>query len=195
MIWPTVGATGFILFDGLLGTMMEPSGPVSQSGTGGPFLGDNGNLCPRGQDRAPRSIYTLHMPEGALTEVNRRLQAKYREIAREEVRYDEHFTGDAEILVVAYGSVARSALQAVRLPGKQGRKVGLFRPVSSGRFRKKPFTPFRKGPEILVAEMSSGQMLEDVRLATAPSCKIDFLGAMGGELIYPGTILSRLQEE
>jgi 2-oxoglutarate ferredoxin oxidoreductase subunit alpha len=92
--------------------------------------------------------------------------------------------------------VARSALQAVRVARQQGRKVGLFRPVSLWPFPEEALHALsEKVRKILVAEMSSGQMLEDVRLAAAPSCKIDFLGAMGGELIYPGTILSRLQEE
>ena len=97
---------------------------------------------------------------------------------------------------MAYGSVSRSALQAVRVARQQGRKVGLFRPVSLWPFPEEALrTLSEKVQRILVAEMSSGQMLEDVRLAAAPSCRIDFLGAMGGELIYPETILRCLQEE
>ena len=187
----------FILLDGLLGTMMEPlraREPVPERPA--PSWAAAGIFARAANDQAPRSIYTLHMPEGSLTEVNRRLQAKYKEIAREEVSYDEHFTGDAEVLVVAYGSVARSALQAVRVARQQGRKVGLFRPVSLWPFPEEALrTLSEKVQRILVAEMSSGQMLEDVRLAAAPSCRIDFLGAMGGELIYPETILRCLQEE
>ena len=187
----------FILLDGLLGTMMEPlqaREPIPERAA--PSWATTGMFAREPGDRAPRSIYTLHMPEGALTEVNRRLQAKYQEITREEVRYDEHFTEDAEVVVVAYGSVARSALQAVRIARQQGRKAGLFRPVTLWPFPEEALGSLsEKVEKILVAEMSSGQMLEDVRLAAAPSCKIDFLGAMGGELIYPGTILARLLEE
>ena len=126
------------------------------------------------------------MPEGALTEVNRRLQAKYQEITREEVRYDEHFTEDAEVVVVALAPSPVPPCQAVRIARQQGLKAGLFRPVTLWPFPEEALAAFRKrSKKILVAEMSSGQMLEDVRLAAAPSCKIDFLGAMGGELIYP----------
>lgn len=185
-----------ILFDGLLGAMMEPlrtREPVPEREA--PSWATTGLSARASADQTPRSIYTLHMPEGALTEVNRKLQAKYGEITREEVRYEEHFTDDAEILIVAYGSVARSSLQAVRLARQQGLRAGLFRPVSLWPFPGEALNALSKRVQkILVAEMSSGQMLEDVRLAAASSCKVDFLGTMGGELITPEAILARLGE-
>ena len=179
-----------LLLDGLLGTMMEPlvprepipERPAPSWATTGLF-----------GRKTPRSIYTLHMPEGALAKANRRLQAKYQQIGREEVRYEEIFTEDADTLIVAYGSVARSALQAAKIAREQGRRVGLFRPVTLWPFPAQPlFSLSQKVKKILVAEMSAGQMVEDVRLAAAPSCHVELLSAMGGDLITPDDLLARL---
>lgn len=180
-----------ILFDGLLGTMMEPL--VTREAVPertAPSWATTG-LFGR---KTPRSIYTLHMPEGALAKVNRRLQAKYKQISRKEIRHEEILTEDADTLIVAYGSVARSALQAAKTARHQGRRVGLFRPVTLWPFPRQPlFSLSKKVKNILVAEMCAGQMVEDVRLSTAPSCNVDLLGAMGGDLITPDDILARLE--
>lgn len=180
-----------ILFDGLLGAMMEPL--VTRKATPerkAPSWATTGLF---GRE-TPRSLYTLHMPEGALGKVNRRLQAKYKQITQDEVRYETFHTEDADTVIVAYGSVARSALQAAKTARRKGRRVGLFRPVTLWPFPGQAlFSLSEKVKNILAAEMSAGQMVEDVRLSAAPSCNVDFLGAMGGDLITPDDILAKLE--
>ena len=121
------------------------------------------------------------------------LQAKLREIEASEVRYKEYQTDDAELLLVAFGTVGRICQSAMRDARARGIKVGLLRPISLWPF------PSRRLAELaarvrgmLVVEMNAGQMVDDVRLAVEARCPVEFYGRMGGVFPLPDEIVDQL---
>jgi 2-oxoglutarate ferredoxin oxidoreductase subunit alpha len=169
-----------VLTDGLLGQMMEevrlhegPPPPVPPK----PWA------LTGAEGRKPQIVRSLYLPEGDLERHNRRLQAKYRRIEREFCRWEETRTRDAEVLVVAYGTSARVGQAVVRAARAEGIRAGLLRPITlwpypaarlaalAGRLR-----------SVVVLEMSSGQMLEDVERAVSGRVPVLFHGWMGGAM-------------
>ena len=187
-----------ILGDSMLGQMMEPlliRSPrhhVTKSQVKKPWALTG---C---KGRKPNIIKSFYMKEGDLEEANLKLQKKYKLILQKEERWESLFLDDARIILVAYGTMARIARGALNTLRNKGKKVGLIRPITLWPFPSKAFakhqTPKAK---YLVIEMSYGQMLEDVKLATACKLPIEFLGRSGGgvpkeeEIIRKIKLLSR----
>lgn len=179
----------FVMADGLLGQMMEPvefpaMKPVERDDPPWALTGAQG--------RAKRIITSLYLSPDEMEQVNFRLQEIYAEIVANEVRFTEFMVDDAEILVVAYGTTGRVAQTAVEQARAGGLRVGLFRPITAYPF---PYEPLRRaavGKKLLVAEMSAGQLIEDVRLATDSVRGIDFLGRFGGQVPLPEDVLSAI---
>jgi len=182
-----------ILADGALGQMMEkvefreyvpadhiPPKPWATTGKG------------KGHPRT--FITTLHMQPEKMEEVNRHLQAKFRTISENEVRYELVNTEDAEYVIVAYGLAARIAHRAVQLLRKEGIRVGLLRPITLWPYPSavlQTLAPQLQG--VLVVEMNSGQMVEDVRLAIEGRTPVHFYGRMGGIIPAPDEVVSALR--
>jgi len=181
-----------ILADGMLGQMMEP-------------LEFDDNIQPRGivpkewaltgaEGREPQSIKSLLLGPGVLERHNEKLQRIYREISENDTVWKEHYTDDAEKIIVAYGSVSRIALSCVSAMRQEGCKIGLFDPKTLWPF---PYKRIRDlaggGAKFLVTEMSSGQMLEDVRLAVQDDARISFYGRMAGGIPEEKVIIERLK--
>jgi len=129
----------------------------------------------------------------------RRLDNKIRLHSDEIVMYDEYMTEDAEILVLAYGSVARSAINAVKMAREDKINVGLFKPVTIWPF---PSTRLRqllkRVSAVIVAEMNLGQILYEVSRLNKRGAKIEHLSKVDGELITPQEVLdaiSRVKSE
>nr|WP_235599789.1 transketolase C-terminal domain-containing protein [Kosmotoga sp. DU53] len=121
----------------------------------------------------------------------RRLDHKIRLHADEIVKYDEYMVDDAEILVIAYGSVARSAIRAVRIAREDKINVGLFKPITIWPF---PTTRLRqllkKVSAVIIAEMNLGQIVYEVsRVNRRTNTQIELLSKVNGELISPQEIL------
>lgn len=98
---------------------------------------------------------------------------------------------DAEILVIAYGSVARSAIRAVRIAREDKINVGLFKPITIWPF---PTTRLRqllkKVSAVIIAEMNLGQIVYEVsRVNRRTNTQIELLSKVNGELISPQEIL------
>ncbi|MBN1179183.1 MAG: 3-methyl-2-oxobutanoate dehydrogenase subunit beta, partial [Anaerolineae bacterium] len=139
-------------------------------------------------------ITSLYLGAENLEAVNLRLQAKLKEIAANEVRYKEFQTEDADILLVAFGTVGRVCQTVVREAREKGIKVGLHRPISLWPFPSARLAELsRQVRGMLVVEMNAGQMLEDVRLSVEGRCATDFYGRMGGPIPLPDEILPRLE--
>ena len=105
---------------------------------------------------------------------------------------------DCEIVLVAYGSQARIARQAVQALRKKGKRCGLLRPISLWPFPKDAFEKLLKGKKrknmrFFVVEMSYGQMVEDVRLAVNGRASVDFYGRSGGGIPTEEEILKRIE--
>lgn len=126
-------------------------------------------------------------------EFNERLQEKYREIAKNEVRYEETNTEDADVILVAYGSVARVCESAMRMAREEGLKVGMIRPISLWPFPEAAFAG-KKNKKFLVVELSAGQMLQDVKLAVDDKRDVEFYGKLGGTTPSPKLVLEQVKK-
>jgi 2-oxoglutarate ferredoxin oxidoreductase subunit alpha len=129
-----------------------------------------------------------------LRDHNRNLQAKYARM-QEECKWDTRLVEDADVLVVAYGICARLAYSACKLARQRGVKAGLFRPVTLYPFPSRPLREVAAGKKrILAVELSSGQMVEDVRLAMEGRVPVDLYGEMGGVVPSPTEVCDKILE-
>ncbi len=108
---------------------------------------------------------------------------------------EEYLTGDAEILIFAYGSTSRSARYAVNELRKQGIKAGLFRPLTLWPFPEKRVATLGKQVKaIIVPEMNLGQMNLEVERVVKGACPVISIGRVDGEPINPGQIMEQVKE-
>jgi 2-oxoglutarate ferredoxin oxidoreductase subunit alpha len=172
-----------MLGDAIVGQMKEPVTPWSPEKIENYGAAD---WCLSGAaGRGPRLLKSLFLDDGALAGQNRHLQQKY-EAMKVEARAEVYECDDAELVVVAYGSIGRIVKSSVRRLRAEGRKVGLVRPLTLYPF---PDAPLRalaeKGKRFLTIEQNCGQMVEDVRLSVRGLADSDFHGHMPGNL--PGS--------
>lgn len=127
---------------------------------------------------------------------NHKLQAKYREMEKSEVRYEKINCDDAEFLFIAYGSSSRICQKAVQLCREKGIKVGLLRPITLYPFPTIAIREMAKQVKgILSVEMSAGQMVEDVRLAVNGAIPVEHFGRYGGVIPTPEEIVAALEKQ
>jgi 2-oxoglutarate ferredoxin oxidoreductase subunit alpha len=151
------------------------------------------------KNREKNITTSIRMDAESLEEFNFRLQEKLTRIQENEVRYEELFLDDAELVIVAYGTAARVAKSAIKRLRQEGLKVGIFRPISLWPFPEKRLAEVvgrtAKGSPLtrvfLVVEMNAGQMLHDVREAVGTQIPVKFLGRMGGVIPMPDEIEER----
>jgi 2-oxoglutarate ferredoxin oxidoreductase subunit alpha len=183
-----------VLGDGLLGQMMEPV--CIKSDEYKPQIVEKPWALTGCAGRKPNIIRSLLLGDGALEEHNKKLQEKYRRIKEAEVRAEALNTKDADVIIVAYGSVARTAKAAMEDARAKGLKVGYIRPITLWPFPEKLIAEAAaKCGRFLVVEMSAGQMVEDVRLAVNGRARVDFYGRMGGGVPTEEEILREIEKE
>ena len=139
-------------------------------------------------------ITSLQLDSTKQEQVNLRLQAKYKECERNEVRYELIHCDDAEYVFVAYGSSARICQKSIEIGRKKGIKVGLVRPITLWPFPAKILHELAgqvKG--MLSVEMSAGQMVEDVLLSVQHKVKVEHFGRFGGIIPTPQEVLDALE--
>lgn len=148
-----------------------------------------------GMKREHNIITSIHLDPAVLEQWNIGYQKKYARIAENEQRYELVNCDGAEVIIVAYGSVSRIARNVVRTAAEEGIKVGLLRPITLWPFPAKAFEQVIDVPKaFLTVEMSSGQMLEDVRLAVNGRKPVHFTGRMGGMIPRVDDIMARIRE-
>lgn len=126
---------------------------------------------------------------------SKRLMDKVEAYRDEIVEYDTEFVDDAEIIVVSYGSVARSALTAVKAAREEGMKVGYFRPITLWPFPDKELERLaEKASCIIVPELNYGQMVLEVERAVHGKAEVKPLNLVNGELFKPKDILQYVKE-
>ena len=137
-----------------------------------------------GDDPAKRAVInSLYINTEELTVHNNNLQATYREIEKNEEMYETYLTEDADIVITAFGTVARIAKSAINDLREQGIKVGLFRPITVWPFPYAQLADAVKGAKaILDVEVNEGQMMEDVRLAVNGALPVDYFGYCGSQM-------------
>ncbi len=171
--------TVMILADGMLGQMMEPLEFDEKIKPTGEVKKPWALTGAEGRDSA--SIKSLFLGEGVLEALNEKLQAKYKDIEANEVKFEEYMMEDADIVIVAYGTIGRMSRSSVDILRESGIKAGLFRPMTLWPFPCVPIGKIaEKGAKFLTVEMSAGQMVEDVRLAVQDDSRVSFFGRTGG---------------
>ena len=175
-----------MLLDGMIGQMMEP---VEWRHTPASDLPEKtwATTGTKGK-RPPNIINSLFIDPDACNEHNRRLEAKYQRIIENEQRYDISDQEDAEVLFVAYGTPARLARAAARLLGEEGIKASVFRPIAVWPY---PYDALHEASSqesvkaVVTVEMSTGQMVDDVRIGVNGVKPVSFIGQAGGVIPTP----------
>jgi len=168
-----------VLTDGFVGQMMEPleleaedisvpEKPWAVKGTA---------------ETRDNLISSIFLEPDELEAHVQKLQAKYRLAEQLEPRFETYLTDDAELLLVGYGIVSRVLRSVVEQARAEGLRVGLFRPITLWPFPSKPLVEMASRCRLVeVVEMSTGQMVEDVKLAINGRVPVEFYGRTGGNV-------------
>jgi len=174
-----------ILADGMMGQMMEPvifKKPKPREYSEKFMLRGAGT----GKSKFIRGLILNAIEE---EEHNWKLARKYQIITDNERMHEEHRTEDAQFVIVAYGTAARIAKGAIKRLRDNGMKVGLFRPITLWPFPEPELRALSKNVKnFLVFEMSTGQLIDDVRLALQGYAEIGFHGRPGGVVPTPAEL-------
>jgi len=184
-------AIGIVMVDGSMGQMREPAEmPAMRE-----VRKDIPDFAVSGaKNREPHILTSIYLDPVEEEKTNLRLMLRWQEIQKNEVRYKEYFMDDARFAIVGYGSAGRVALSAVRAARAEGIPVGLIRPISVSPFTVQVLQSAAQQLEgMLVVEMNSGHMLEDVLLAIQGKIPVEFYGRMGGMIPFPDEILAELK--
>lgn len=188
-----------ILSDGIIGQMMEKVVlPDYKPRRTNEQIREECPWACQGAKGGKRHIITsLELDSAVMEKNNERFQAKYAEIEKNEVRFEEINTEDADYILVAFGSSARICQKVIQLAKEEGIKVGLVRPITLWPFPYKVLSDLAaKGSKgFLVVELNAGQMIEDVRLAVEGRAPVEHYGRMGGMLFSPDEVFDALKNQ
>ncbi len=184
--------TSMILADGTMGQMMEPvsleydikPAPEKPWATTGTKMQREHNI-----------VNSLSLVPEELEKFNIERYKRYDEVEKNEVMYEEYMMDDAEICIAAFGIAARVSKNAITEARRQGIKAGMIRPITLWPF---PKTPFKKAAQsvkqFISVELSMGQMIEDVRLATECRVPVTLCNRVGGMIPSPEMVLEAIKE-
>ena len=149
------------------------------------------------QGRGHQNVITsLELRSEEMEKINIRLQDKYREVEKNEVRFEEYLCEDADYLIVAFGSCARICQKTVELLRAEGIKAGLLRPITLYPFPVDALAGYAKKVKGMISvEMNAGQMVEDVRLSVNGKVPVEFYGRLGGMVPTPEEVVKVLKEK
>jgi 2-oxoglutarate/2-oxoacid ferredoxin oxidoreductase subunit alpha len=147
------------------------------------------------EGREPRLLKSLYLGPGEQEVHNMDLKRKYDIVREKEPRCEEKLLDDAELMIVAFGTPSRIAKTAIAMAREKGIKVGLLRPITLFPFPEKQIrSRTERIKRVLVVEMNTGQMLDDVRLAARADAAISFYGRPGGGIPYPNEVLAEIEK-
>lgn len=182
-----------IMGDGMLGQMMEPVSfeDLPHRQVPEKTWATTGTKCAR-----PRNVAnSIYIQPDVLEELIAKRQERYQLIKDTEVKCEMSQVEDADYIIVAYGVVARIAKTAMTQLRSEGIKAGVIRPITLWPFPEKEIAQAAKNAkEILCVEMSSGQMIEDVRLSVNGALPVHFTGRNGGNVPTPDQICAKIKE-
>jgi len=183
--------TAMILADGTMGQMMEPvslnfdvkPAPEKPWATTGTKL-----------ERPHNIVNSLSLVPEELEDLNFKRYEKYKIIEENEVMYESYRMEDAEICVAAFGIAARVSRNAIDAAREMGIKVGMIRPITLWPFPKKAFKESLKTVKSYISvELSMGQMIEDVMLATEGRAPVTLCNRAGGMIPSPEQVLESIK--
>jgi pyruvate/2-oxoacid:ferredoxin oxidoreductase alpha subunit len=181
-----------VVADGNLGQMMEPveladSYPNDHDRSSWALTGAKG--------RPGHTITSIYLDADEMEAYVHKLYAKYAEIEKSEVRYEEYLTADAEVVIVAYGIVSRVVRTAVEGLREAGIKAGMVRPITLWPFPKAVLQELSSRARFFLScEMSMGQMVEDVLLSVNGVRPVYFYGRSGGNVPTPAEIVAEVRK-
>ena len=183
----------YVLTDGMLGQMVEPLRFPEQAIEHKPDI--SWAVCGTAETTG-NVVSSIELDFDRLEERNIRLQKKYADMAVE-ADWEEFMTGDAELVLVAYGCCARIAKSCVEAARAEGIKAGMVRLKTVFPFPDEPLKKIAERaskPVFLAVEMSNGQMIEDVRLAIECRRPVLLSNRMGGNIITNDEIMAKIHE-
>lgn len=184
--------TAMILADGTMGQMMEP---VSLDFDVAPAPEKPWATTGTKMQREHNIVNSLSLVPEELEQLNFKRYEKYEEVIKNETRYEEYMVEDADIVIAAFGIAARVSKNAVNEARAQGIKAGLIRPITLWPF---PTAPFKKAAEhakqFISVELSMGQMIEDVKLATECKVPVTLCNRAGGMIPSPEQVLEAIKQ-
>ncbi len=179
-----------LLADGTIGQMMEPvSFDFTVSEAPAKPWAPPGTECKR-----PHNIVnSLYLKAAELEQTNLARYERYQTVIENEPMWEEYMMEDADYVIAAFGIAARVAKNTIKKARREGIKVGLIRPITVWPF---PVAPFAKAAEkcraIVTAELSMGQMIEDVKLASGGKVPVTLCNRVGGMIPEPEEILEEI---
>lgn len=183
-----------ILSDGVIGQMMEKV-ELFKSMPRATEFDQSWVITGKPESRKANVITSLDLEPLPMEKHNHALQAKYKRMKEEEVRFEEIMCDDAEYLFIAYGSSARICSKALLLARNKGIKLGLLRPITLFPFPEQKIEELSKKVKgILSVEMSAGQMVEDIRLAVKGRIPVEHYGRYGGMIHSPSEVLEAFEK-
>jgi pyruvate/2-oxoacid:ferredoxin oxidoreductase alpha subunit len=180
----------YIVADGYIGQMMEPVEFPE------PVMGLPRQDWALYADKASKDnlISSIFLDPYELEEHNHKLQRKYAEIEKNELMTERFMLDDVEYVVMGYGIVSRVLKTAVEKLREKKVKIGMLRPITLFPFPKKEIFDLADNKcKFLVAEMSNGQMIEDVRLAVQGKTTVDLYNRMGGVVPTTEEIIDHIE--
>ena len=182
-----------LLADGTIGQMMEPvelAEPQEPKFEEKPWA-VTGTKC----KREHHIVNSLYLAPDELEKKNFERYERYHTIEQTEARYESFMMDDAEYCVVAFGIAARVSKNAVVAARKKGIKVGLIRPITLWPFPKAALEKAAAQVKGFISvELSMGQMIEDVRLATHDARKVELCCRTGGMIMSPDEVLAAIEK-
>jgi 2-oxoisovalerate ferredoxin oxidoreductase alpha subunit len=180
-----------VLTDGFIGQMMEPL-ELKASET----IPPNKPWAVCGTAQTRKNLVSSIFLEPDLLEAHiRHLEDKYKKAAELEARYELYRAEEPEVLLVGYGITSRVLRSVVDMARKDGMRAGLFRPITLWPFPADALRhAARHAQMVFVVEMSTGQMVEDVRLTLDGRVDVEFFGRFGGNVPMAGEICQQLYE-
>jgi 2-oxoglutarate ferredoxin oxidoreductase subunit alpha len=179
-----------VLADGFLGQAMEPVAmrqPVTE-------LPDKPWAVTGAAGRPKNIINSFEMDPANFQPRVKLLLQKFERMRQNEVRYQGIELDDASLVIVAYGSASRSALTAIKEARHKGLRVGLFRPITLFPFPHQALSNLaQRVNDFLVAELSSGQLIDDVKLAVGSDKRVELVNQYGGVPLPPEEILEAIE--
>ena len=184
--------TVMLLADGTMGQMMEPvsldMGEVTEYDKSWAVTGTK---CERKQN----IVNSLFLKPEELEKKNFERYERYKTIEENEVMYEEYLMDDAEICVVAFGIAARISKNAIDMARAQGIKVGMLRPITLWPFPTKALRAIAdRVKNFISVELSMGQLIDDVRLATECTKPVLLCNRTGGMIMTPEEVLAKIEE-
>lgn len=184
--------TSMILADGTMGQMMEP---VSLDFDIQPTVEKPWATTGTKMEREHNIVNSLSLVPEELEMLNLKRYERYKVVEENETMYEEYMVDDADIVIAAFGIASRVSKNAVNEARKQGIKVGLIRPITLWPFPKAPFEKAAEHAKAFISvELSMGQMIEDVKLATNCKRPVTLCNRVGGMIPSPEQVLKAITD-